>query len=177
VVYPDSAVPGVYYGILYIPGSTNLTYLWDFGDGTTSTQAFPSHTYATPGRYTICLTVDNGNGCTFTFCDSSFYAFKYGGGPMNQFNVRRQVVLGVNEVRSADIVGIFPNPVNNELKIVAPGLKVDDAIIYNTAGQSVMSVKSPVNNQVNVGSLANGIYFMEIRVKDSSTRVKFVKAN
>lgn len=177
VVYPDSAVPGAYYGILYIPGGSNLTYLWDFGDGTTSTNPFPSHTYATPGRYTICLTVSNGNGCTFTFCDSSFYAFKYGGGPMNQFNVRRQVALGVNEIQNSDIVGIFPNPATSQLTIMAPGIKVDNAIIYNTAGQSVMSVKSPAENQVNIGNLANGIYFMEIKVKESTTMVKFVKAN
>ena len=27
------------------PGGGSLTYLWDFGDGTTSTAANPSHTY------------------------------------------------------------------------------------------------------------------------------------
>ena len=38
--------------------STNgaTSWLWDFGDGNTSTQQNPSHTYATPGSYTVCLT-------------------------------------------------------------------------------------------------------------------------
>jgi sugar lactone lactonase YvrE len=34
--------------------------LWDFGDGTTSTQQSPVHTYATTGTYTVTLTVDRG---------------------------------------------------------------------------------------------------------------------
>ncbi|MBN2238680.1 MAG: Ig-like domain-containing protein [Dehalococcoidales bacterium] len=31
-------------------------WLWDFGDGTTSTEQNPSHTYSTPGNYTVSLT-------------------------------------------------------------------------------------------------------------------------
>jgi hypothetical protein len=34
-------------------------YLWDFGDGNTSTQAQPTHTYANDGTYTIKLTSYN----------------------------------------------------------------------------------------------------------------------
>lgn len=32
-------------------------YLWDFGDGNTSTEAFPNHIYSTPGSYDVILTV------------------------------------------------------------------------------------------------------------------------
>ncbi len=38
---------------------TDLTYLWDFGDGNTSTEANPSHLYATTGTYTAILTATN----------------------------------------------------------------------------------------------------------------------
>jgi len=40
----------------------NLTYLWDFGDGNTSTDANPSHTYATAGTYNVTQTVSNASG-------------------------------------------------------------------------------------------------------------------
>lgn len=43
-----------------------LTYLWDFGDGTTSTAAHPGKTFTTPGEFTISLTVTNAAGCTDT---------------------------------------------------------------------------------------------------------------
>jgi PKD repeat protein len=35
------------------------TYLWDFGDGNTSTQAAITHTYAIPDTFTVCLTASN----------------------------------------------------------------------------------------------------------------------
>jgi gliding motility-associated-like protein len=44
--------------------------LWDFGDGTTSTQNFPSHTYYTPGLYRIILKTYGFNGITGTYIDS-----------------------------------------------------------------------------------------------------------
>ena len=38
------------------------TYVWDFGDGTTSTALNPSHTYQNPGQYTVSL-IANGGAC------------------------------------------------------------------------------------------------------------------
>lgn len=35
----------------------DCTFVWDFGDGTTSTEADPEHTYETVGSYTVKLTV------------------------------------------------------------------------------------------------------------------------
>lgn len=43
------------------------TWLWNFGDGTSSTQPSPSHTYTAVGTYNISLTVsDTTNGCSNT---------------------------------------------------------------------------------------------------------------
>lgn len=45
------------------------TYLWNFGDGQTSTTASPSHTFSAIGSYNVCLTVDNDCG-TDTHCQN-----------------------------------------------------------------------------------------------------------
>ncbi|MES1218693.1 MAG: PKD domain-containing protein, partial [Bacteroidota bacterium] len=45
-------------------GPGTLTYLWDFGDGTTSTDKTPSHTYSQKGTYTVTLTVNSSEGCS-----------------------------------------------------------------------------------------------------------------
>lgn len=39
-----------------------LTYHWDFGDGESSDEAFPMHTYDEPGEYTVTLTLSGANG-------------------------------------------------------------------------------------------------------------------
>lgn len=43
----------------------NCTYLWDFGDGNTTTTASPKHTFNTKGNFTVRLTATN-SGCTVT---------------------------------------------------------------------------------------------------------------
>lgn len=43
-----------------------LRYAWDFGNGTTSTEAAPTHTYATAGTWTVRLTVTDDQGATAT---------------------------------------------------------------------------------------------------------------
>ncbi len=50
------------------PGGGALSYLWDFGDGATSTAANPSHTYTTPTarRFTARLTVSTQSGASST---------------------------------------------------------------------------------------------------------------
>lgn len=46
--------------------SSGDTYVWDFGDGTTSTSKDPKHTYTNSGSYTVKLTITNSKGCTKT---------------------------------------------------------------------------------------------------------------
>ncbi|MGH7196399.1 MAG: PQQ-dependent sugar dehydrogenase [Candidatus Saccharimonadales bacterium] len=43
------------------PDGTPLTYSWDFGDGTTSTEANPTKTYTINGTYNVVLTVSDGD--------------------------------------------------------------------------------------------------------------------
>ncbi len=46
----------------------NLTYSYDFGDGTFSSAKNPLHTYAAEGIYQVCLTVTDPKGCSDDFC-------------------------------------------------------------------------------------------------------------
>ena len=43
-----------------------LSYLWDFGDGNTSQDANPQHSYAEPGSYQVSLTVTDSTSLTDT---------------------------------------------------------------------------------------------------------------
>ncbi|MDD4968290.1 MAG: PKD domain-containing protein [Paludibacter sp.] len=72
-------VPGIVYQVLDCDAHTigfkaiiptgmeaNYTYLWDFGDSKTDTSQNPQHSYATPGNYTVNLTLI-GATCTSVF--------------------------------------------------------------------------------------------------------------
>ncbi len=44
-----------------------LSYQWSFGDGTTSTEENPAHTYTAYGNFAVKLVVTNASGCTDTY--------------------------------------------------------------------------------------------------------------
>lgn len=48
------------------PDGTIVSYLWSFGDGTTSTQANPAKAYSAAGTYTVRLTVTDDDGAAAT---------------------------------------------------------------------------------------------------------------
>ncbi len=58
----------------YSSGTVNA-WLWDFGDGTTSTLQNPTHHYANGGYFNVCLTIShmvNGSAiCTDTYCQNT----------------------------------------------------------------------------------------------------------
>ena len=55
-----------------VPVGLSTTWLWNFGDGSTSAENSPSHFYTTPGTYQACLTaisiLEGGFTCTDTYC-------------------------------------------------------------------------------------------------------------
>ena len=63
------------------------TWTWDFGDGTTSTQPNPVHTYTAPGAFDVSLTVTNGMNK-----DTSFQTVVAGGVPVTDFVADRTTV-------------------------------------------------------------------------------------
>lgn len=53
--------------------NADYDYFWDFGDGSTSTSAYPVHTYNGNGPWVACLTVtDSTQGCTASHCDTIY---------------------------------------------------------------------------------------------------------
>jgi len=75
IVVSDVDVPVANFSATPMSGNTPLTvqftdlssgnttsWLWNFGDGGTSTNQNPNHTYTTPGSYTVSLTATNSGG-------------------------------------------------------------------------------------------------------------------
>jgi hypothetical protein len=61
-LYAYNTVPATVAFRDHSTGTPPLIYLWQFGDGATSTEQNPSHIYTRKGLYTVRLTVTNAYG-------------------------------------------------------------------------------------------------------------------
>lgn len=103
------------------------TTSWNFGDGSTSTVANPSHVYAAPGTYTVVLKATNNEGCEATFSQTVTVADVTGIGNVNA---------------SGKDVSVYVNSEKN-LNITFTGYKSELATIqvFNIIGQEILNVK------------------------------------
>jgi PKD repeat protein len=115
-IFADSITVGQYYAYNTSIG-VGLTYLWNFGDGTTSTLPYPTHTYSPPGSYIVCLTIYSGTVCTSTTCDSSSVFRAASGFVMSHLNVKPAGSVGIKELDASIGLNAYPNPIENELTI------------------------------------------------------------
>ncbi|HQK56131.1 MAG TPA: PKD domain-containing protein [Methanolinea sp.] len=73
------------------------TYLWDFGDGSTSDEKDPSHTYLFPGTYRVSLTTGNEFGNATSSVEGCIVV---------PFGVRNDLLLNIPGITCRD--GLFP---------------------------------------------------------------------
>ncbi len=64
-----------------------IDYAWDFGDGSTSTEENPTHTFLTPGNYTVTLYATSAEGCRDTLVRESLIEVAVGEGAAKFPNV------------------------------------------------------------------------------------------
>ena len=77
------------------------TYLWDFGDGTSSTDINPSHSYKKPGKYTVSLKGENDPKC----------------GASNIFSAKDFIEISAPEIPVTDTISLcIKTPANIDSK-------------------------------------------------------------
>lgn len=118
--------------------------LWDFGDGSTSVQTNPQHTYTTTPPYTVTLKAMSANLCT----DSS------------SINLSMNAANFIQQKSKKNYVFVYPNPAENELYLRYT-FNADRYEIISTSGEHLQSgalTASP--GQIDLRALASGIYFI-----------------
>ena len=63
--HPAAGHPVSFSALGTVSAQPVMTYLWEFGDGTTSSGRSPTHTYSKPGTYTVTLVMFSGVGSAF----------------------------------------------------------------------------------------------------------------
>lgn len=155
-------------------GQAPFTYLWDFGDNSTSTQAYPTHNYAQAGSYLICLTITDANGCTSTYCDSTTFQ-RFMSGNQIQF----LTVVGPTGIQEnpLDKMNNWPNPASTEMNI-SFGTEVKGTLTISGIAGNVISVQQIAGHDVklDVSTLPAGSYVMTIDDGTNKVNRQFVIA-
>ncbi|MBL4703966.1 MAG: gliding motility-associated C-terminal domain-containing protein [Flavobacteriales bacterium] len=126
------------------------TYFWDFGDGSISTDMDPSHTYADPGSYEVCLIVMNSFGCADTLCQFM---------TIIPAEIRFPSIIspnndGANDFLAFEYLEFYPN---NELTI------------FNRWGSELFKQAGYMNNW-NGNNHPDGIYYYVLILPDSGEK-------
>jgi hypothetical protein len=156
-----SETPGVVWILFPFDPSNTASFAWDFGDGNTSTEPFPTNIYDVAGTYTVCLTV-MANGCVGTTCVTFTVTpegdFLPGGMPMTGFtlNVVNAIPNNVQEVSADAVLEAFPCPFNDELTVAvqSPAAGLAQLSCYDMTGALVAQERINVTTQRNLYSFA-----------------------
>ena len=182
-------------------GSGNFQFLWNFGDGTTSTDAFPTHTYDGNGPYVLCLTIADNNNCTDTHCDTVSINGDgiYEGMVVHHedrndgftVNVQNPNANAVQDIVSDNSIAVWPNPATDELNVaLVNGMKgTVTVMITDLDGRTVKTERMSLaggRSQLRIATsgLNAGMYLLRIlpaegTVSDGSMNLsqRFVKTD
>ena len=177
---PDTNMAHHWYALNQCTGASPLTYSWSWGDASfNDTGRTPSHIYSTAGSYKVCVTISEANGCSNTYCDSSYLSRLNSTNSIVTINVVNQLPTASGiQTLTENIINIAPNPTNTTTTITLTK-PVDNATIklINLTGQTILSTQKQSGDHFNfdISQQAQGIYFVEIRQADNVWRSKIVK--
>ena len=130
-------------------GPGTLSYLWDFGDGNTSTLPSPSHSYTTPGNYTVSLATSSTAGCSDTMTKQNLFA-----------------ILDINTTFSVpDSICI-----NSQATFVNTSTPVPVSSLWNFGDGTTSTDTMPVKSFASVGNYKVTLYNTYSFCKDSSSK-------
>lgn len=127
-------------------------YLWNFGDGNTSTDEMATHTYSQAGAYTVSLTVTDANGCLAATTQG----------------VQTQT-LSVQEAQGMGL-SVYPNPFKEEIHVRTNGsspvllrlVSVNGEVLYE-------SEYGGTNIDMALPNMPAGMYYLWIKTQEGQT--------
>ena len=82
-----------------------ISWTWDFGDGTISNLQNPIHFYQENQQYTVCLNIEDANGCPWEFTSNDDPLFLLGWDyTLENEGVPSEIIL--NHVKISENIGV-----------------------------------------------------------------------
>ncbi|MEM7657800.1 MAG: PKD domain-containing protein [Bacteroidota bacterium] len=141
---------------------TPTGWMWDFGDGTTSTDENPSHIFQSVGVFEVCLTV-NDDICTNTYCEE----------------IQIDIFDSVEELFGLEWK-VFPNPGNHSTTLSYELLSPEEIEIRLLDLSGKLLYQAPLGrtaqgqHQLDLLSWSHGMYLIELQVAGLSVYEKLL---
>jgi PKD repeat protein len=127
------------------------SWLWYFGDGDTSNQASPSHTYTANGKYTVKLVVSDGSST-----DS-----------IEKVDFITVGSIGFDDIDLSADLRIYPNPLaqNKTLFVDYQKVKITDVELLDIVGKHMEASINRTNGRIEIqtGNLSGGVYVLKLQ--------------
>jgi PKD repeat protein len=140
-----------------------LSYSWNLGDGNSSEEINPVHTYSEEGTYTVELTVSNKCG---------------------EAMASQEVIIVLDQVEDESWIGqlnLYPNPNNGVFTVEIQGVasRSIHARLFNVVGQSIEHIESEFHtgywkHTFEQAALPSGVYILELTAGQSSAYRRIV---
>lgn len=132
-----------------------LAWWWDFGDGTTSNQQHPTHTYSSTGTYDVKLYIENDIKSWNEITKSISYT-----------------TLSVADVDNLNF-NVYPNPTNGILHFTSK-TSLDRIAIYSVLGKELVNTSENLE-QINISHFASGMYIIKAYSNNSVAVKRIMK--
>jgi hypothetical protein len=142
--------------------SGSTSYVWDFGDGTTSTEASPAHIYALPGQYTVTLTASNA-------CQQ-----------VSQQQVVNASLVGMDVASQPGTLRVL-NGADGQIRVnySAPSAHHLGLSVLALDGREVMNMPlgtaSEVSRSIDLSGLPTGVYLISLMADDHRHMARVVR--
>ena len=174
-VTPDAFTPHMYWITNNVTGAAPISYLWTWGDATSDTIPFPSHTYAQAGFYDICLSITDGAGCSSSNCWSSNLARMDAANSMISVTVVQQIPTSALDNSESDFT-LYPNPAASQFTIYNSQFTIEKLEVYSILGEKIFNQQPEGQQQVgiDVSKWNNGIYFVKLKTSEGDKIQKLI---
>ena len=171
----DNSLTSSFYFKFYGTQNYGVTNYDNYTSGTTTYVIPVGDSYTgTMDRLVFINDNDAGSGNTSTFSNVKVYETSCSGTRKVEFGTRTDILGDEDELALASLT-IYPNPVKNILHVSLNGNRDIETSysIVNMLGQTVL--RGNAVKEINVESLTQGVYFIEVNAGDEVISKKFIK--
>ena len=129
--------------------ATGDEYLWDFGDGTSSTSVAPGKIFSSGQDYLVTFTVTNA-------CGSD----------TDTFLLTATTLVIPQQIVDLELT-VFPNPAHNSLNLQSSFYLSLDYQIIDNLGRTILENTTSTNEQIDISNLVQGHYVLRANSQGS----------